>query len=109
MGGDQPGRPTPQPERGAAPSMGPFPALSRTQDGGAAQDVAAKGEDVRMVSSDHGQRVRLVQQLSCPLNGRVELHRLCQCPLCHALVVAVVDPPTCRWWPRWVGNHRTDL
>lgn len=49
-----------------------------------------------MVSSDHSQCVRLVQQLACPLNGRVKLHRLRQCPLCHALVVAVVDPPACR-------------
>lgn len=52
-----------------------------------------------MVSSDNSEGLSLVCQGSCPINGPVKLHRLRQCLVGCAIVVAMVDSATCRWAP----------
>lgn len=49
-----------------------------TKDGIPSGRVTAEGEDVGVVSSDHGESVRLFGQLCGSLDGSVEHHRFCQ-------------------------------
>lgn len=69
---------------------------SSTKDGVPPRRVPAEGEDVGVVSCDHGEGVRLSGQLRCSLDGSVEHHRFRQCKLCYAVMVAVIDSPSCK-------------
>lgn len=62
-----------------------------TEDGIPSGCVPTKGEDVRVVSRDHGERVGFSGQLCGSTNGLVEHHSFSQRQFGNAIVVAVID------------------
>lgn len=69
---------------------------SSTKNGVPPWRVSAEGEDVGVVGCDHGESVQLSGQLCGSLDGSVEHHRFRQCKLCYAVMVAVIDSPSCK-------------
>lgn len=70
--------------------------LTHTKDGIPPGCVPTEGEDVGVVSSDHGESVRLSGQLCGSLDSSVEHHCFCQSQLGYAVMVAVINSPPCR-------------
>lgn len=66
-------------------------ALKHTKDGIPSGCVTTKGEDVGVVSSDHGESIRLSGKLCSPLNGSVEHHGFCQSQFSNAVMVAMIN------------------
>lgn len=62
-----------------------------TEDGIPSGCVPTKGEDVGVVSRDHGERVGFSGQLCGAMNGLVEHHSFRQSQFGNAIVVAVID------------------
>lgn len=71
------------------------PSLRPTEDGGATQCVATKGEDMGVIGRHHSQGVRGGSELACPCHCLVQHDGLHQRLLGPAAVVAVINPATC--------------
>lgn len=68
--------------------------LNNTEDGIPSGRVTTKGEDVGVVSSDHGESVRLFGQPCCTLNCFIKHHSFCQSQFGNAIVVAMINSPS---------------
>ena len=71
------------------------PSPRPTEDGGATQRVAPKGEDVGVISRHHSQGVGGGGELACPRHCPIQHDSLHQRLLGPAAVVAMVDPAAC--------------
>lgn len=69
-------------------------ALNRTEDGIPSGRITTKGEDVGVISGDHGERIGFSCQLRSSLNGFVKSHSFRQRQFCDAIVVAVIYSPS---------------
>lgn len=82
---------------------------TRTKDGVPSGRVTAEGEDVGMVSSDHGESVRLSGQLCGSLYGSVKHHRFRQSQFGYAVVVAVIYSPSYRRKKKTQKTHHSNF